>query len=109
MGAHATALKDIAKYLHEGITWKRLQTLAVRSVADGGLALMTKESEDFKHVFSAAPPRLIDERPECQVELLGWLRTRQHILGRLLALTTALKERVGAQPDQIHCFGRCIA
>jgi len=74
------ALGHIANYLHDGITWKRLQALAVTSEAERGLGLLREGSPGFVKIFNKAPPKILDGRPETNSHFLAWLIPRALVL-----------------------------
>ena len=80
MGIHQKESKLLNAYLRRGITWTRLSTLSVKSVADGGLGLYEENTPAHWNVFGTSPPRLIDERPECTMLWMEWLVPRQQVL-----------------------------
>ena len=75
----------LATYLNEGITWRRLQSLAVQSVANGGFGLFQEGSRAFKDVFAKAPCTILDGRPEVVKDFLEWLVPREEVLAQLVA------------------------
>ena len=84
MGKPHTELASISTYLRDGITWPRLQTLATRPIAAGGLGIMTEGTVQFKLIFNTQPPRLIDGRPEVTYYFLRWLIPKQDVLVKLV-------------------------
>ena len=54
-------LKSISEYFHEGVTWLRLQAIAVQRVAEGGLGVCAADSRMYRALFGAAPPKPIQE------------------------------------------------
>ena len=78
-------MASLATYLHDGITWTRLKSIAQRPEELGGVGHMNPE--DFVSFFRKKPPKLIDERPELQVDFLRWLiPKRQDCLRRVLCV-----------------------
>ena len=72
MSAHDT-LTALLVYLREAGTWLRLQAIATQQPHDGGLHITHEGSQLFIQLFSAAPPRIIDGRPESVSIALKWL------------------------------------
>ena len=62
-----------------------LGSIATQSADMGGLALMRHASDQYQRTFSQAPPKLIDERPECVKFFLEWLIPRQDVLRKCVA------------------------
>ena len=94
-GVVTTKLDAINGYLQDGSTWNLLQGYAVKSIAAGGLELMKPSSQEYANLFKRSPPKLIDMRPDCYVDLLSWLRGKESLLARLIehdGLKRALKE-----------------
>ena len=79
-GRVAEDVRALCRYLHDGITWTRLQSIATIDVANGGLALMTATSRDFASVFTKAPPNVVPDRPETDMLFLEWLTPRADVL-----------------------------
>ena len=84
MEPHYKKSEALNRYLRRGITWSRLQTIAVLPVASGGLAMFTDGSRECVDFFKNAPPRLIEERPEATFDYMRWLITRQAQLAKLI-------------------------
>jgi hypothetical protein len=76
----------LASYLHDGVTWTRLQAIATQPRATGGLALFALASEEFANIFRPRPPCLVDGRPTCYYEFLRWLLPRECTLHKLTAV-----------------------
>ena len=62
--------KLLSNYFHEGITWTRLQEVAVLSIDRGGLGIMVRSSAAFQRIFNQAPPNIIEDRPETDMLFL---------------------------------------
>ena len=77
-------IKAISEYLHEGVTWNRLKSIAVLPPAEGGLALFADGSPEYAFYFTTSPPRNMTERPETTAELLKWLQPRESVLRRVV-------------------------
>ena len=67
-------------YLKEGVTWRRLQSIATAPLAAGGLQLMREFSPQFKMNFGTAPPNIVDNRPETVAHFLLWLLPKEPVL-----------------------------
>jgi hypothetical protein len=80
MGTLSKDVLALNTYLHEGITWRRLQSIATQPLAAGGLALMRESSETFKSMFGVAPGSILDGRPETESHFLLWLIPRESTL-----------------------------
>jgi hypothetical protein len=78
-------VQALCTYIHDGITFKRLQTLACKSVVDGGLGLMREMSTEFVQTFGQAPGNMLDGRPETVSQFLGWTVLRWSKLAPLIA------------------------
>ena len=89
-------------YLRDGVTWTRLQAIAVQHRDDHGLELFAEGSPEFLHIFSASPPRLIDERPQATLDYFQWLLPREHILKVLINQDMLLRGLTGADAVQAH-------
>ncbi len=72
-------------YLHEGITWSRLQGIACHSIEDGGLNLVRENSREWHRLFHKEPPKMMDQRPECTLLFLEWLIPVHSTLAKLAA------------------------
>lgn len=74
--------KALANYLHDGITWTRLQAIATLPENLGGLGLFGRQTAQFHSFFSPAPPHVIDDRPETDMRLLrcSWMHWAQHYI-----------------------------
>ena len=79
--ADVTALN---RYIRKGITWSRLNAIAVRSRDEGGVAEFVEGSPEHRAFFSSAPPKLIDGRPESTIHWYEWLVPRQDMLRKLV-------------------------
>ena len=44
MGATDKPIPKLNNYLREGITWRRLQAISVKPLAEGGLAMFREDS-----------------------------------------------------------------
>ena len=75
--------KPLCAYLTEGITWSRLRNIAVKSRADGGLALFREGSKACKTVFGTSPASIVDGRPESDLAFLKFLRGKEVVLNQL--------------------------
>ena len=84
MGATHKPISKLNNYLREGITWRRLQAISVKPLAEGGLAMFREDSPEFASVFKEAPGKLIENRPECDACFLGWLKDRELALAPLV-------------------------
>ena len=72
--------RGILTYLREGITWTRLRGIAVRSRADGGLALFADGSPECKRIFGVKPDSTIEGRPDTDLHALQVLFDREQTL-----------------------------
>ena len=57
-------------YLREGITWTRLRDIAVRSPADGGLALFADGGPECQRIFGERPDTTLEGRPETDLRAM---------------------------------------
>jgi hypothetical protein len=110
-GALTQDLCIVAAYLHEGITWRRLQSIATSTAGQGGLGLMIVNSDRFVEVFNKSPPSLIDGRPETTLEFIRWLQPRQVVRAALKADAATADSLLGeclndCDKKTIHMF-RC--
>lgn len=85
-GETLTELHAMNAFLHQGVSWRRLQEIAVQGCDRGGAGLFEAGSVEFVKVFATAPPKVIDNRPESVVDFLGWLVGKDETLGKLAAL-----------------------
>lgn len=81
MSAH-DSLNAFLNYLRETGTWLRLQAIAVQQPHDGGLHITHEGSQLFKLLFSAAPPRIVDGRPESVSIALKWLLPKEEEMAK---------------------------
>ena len=77
---------------HVGITWTRLQGLAVKSVALGGLGLFADGSMKFQAMLGVSPPTLMEDRPECYFHFVKWLLPKEATLERLVEHDLATRD-----------------
>ena len=84
MGKWAKEAASVCTYLHEGVTFRRLQSIACQPIATGGLALVREGSQDFLNAFRSSPPNMLENRPETNANFLGWLVKREGLLGRCI-------------------------
>ena len=75
-----TKVKKICEYIGNGVTWTRLQSLAVTPPRENGLGLFGERSLEFKHVFGVAPRAIVDNRPESDKNFLRFLNGRERTL-----------------------------
>ena len=71
MGKWAKEAASVCTYLHEGVTFRRLQSIACQPIATGGLALVREGSQDFLNAFRSSPPSILENRPETNANFLG--------------------------------------
>ena len=69
---------------YAGITWTRLQGIAIKSPAEGGLALFADGTMEFYRIFRKGPIKLIDDRPECTFLFIKWLLPIEPTLKKLV-------------------------
>ena len=50
-----TKVKKVCEYVGNGVTWTRMQALAVTPVLENGLGLFGGRPLAFKHMFGRAP------------------------------------------------------
>ena len=62
--------KALCAYLVDGITWSRLQDIAVLGPDKGGLGLFREGSSACKQTFVPAPATIITNRPETDLLFL---------------------------------------
>ena len=62
--------RALSTYLHDGVSWTRLQEVATLPIGQGGLALMARSSAAFQKAFSRAPPCIVEDRPETDMLFL---------------------------------------
>ena len=74
----------LCRYLHDGITWTRLKSLATQPTSVGGLSLFSEISRECVDIFSKAPPNIIDARPETDMLFLNWLGPREEVLSKCI-------------------------
>ena len=97
-----TSLKDgmkhgrISAYLRDGITWNRLQNIAVSRPDQGGLHLFDRDSAEHAAFMRPSPPSVVEDRPESDYEFLRWLMPRQQSLARLINIDTAQRNLTGS-------------
>ena len=84
MVPHFKKSRSLNSYLHQGVTWRRLRSIAVLPIASGGLSLFLDASAECEAVFAKAPPRLIDMRPEATYDYIFWLIPRVHVLAKVI-------------------------
>ena len=70
-------LLALNRYLAGGITWMRLQNIMVQPPDQGGLGRLQQYSAEYHRVFSMAPPRILDGRPETEANFALWLLQRE--------------------------------
>ena len=70
---HQKDTNSLCAYLRRGVTWTRLSAIATQPVALGGLGLYRENSPEHRAIFNAAPPQLIDGRPEATTDWMEWL------------------------------------
>ena len=80
------AIDNLNSYITNDQSWQRLAAIATQGIMQGGLALMLYGSAEYKRHFSSAPPRLIDDRPDCYTQFIGWLADKQVTLTRCITL-----------------------
>ena len=73
---HRESTVAIHSYLRNGITWTRLQALAVQPRAAGGCGLFVAGGRGMRDFFRQSPSALIEDRPECMDVFLAWLVPR---------------------------------
>ena len=73
-------IMPIHNYLHDGVTLSKIKEIAIRPVADNGLALMTETSAEFASLFTPTPTHIIDLRPESIADFMFWLLPRERYL-----------------------------
>lgn len=78
--------QGLAAYLCDGVTWRRLRTLATSSKASGGLDLFRDGSPECFRVFHKAPSTIIDTRPQSDMNFLQFLRGKENDLWQLCEL-----------------------
>ena len=88
--------KALAAYLTEGVTWSRLSEIAIKPVAEGGLALFKDGTQALKDLFSKSPSAIVENRPETDLNFLKALEGKEHLLHRL-ALKDLEQRRLGAE------------
>ena len=105
------AYKTIAAHLADGVTWKRLRTLATTSRAAGGLELFGDGSPACHRMFSRCPGVVVSTRPQTDMEVLEYLRGREATLYALASedcrqrgLASATKEAI----EDLRDLGRNI-
>ena len=117
MGVHYKDVCSLCTYLHEGLTWRRLQAIATQPVDAGGLALLREGSAEFQKCFSKAPGTILDARPETAAHFLAWLVPKEAILAQVVAKDVAdrslgdaakaglktLQDPLGQVRRAIHC------
>ena len=81
-----STLDHLNSYLTNDQSWQRLAAIATQTPAQGGLGLVAYGSAAFQRVFRKAPPKLIDDRPDCYVDFLQWLGSRQVFLKKCISL-----------------------
>ena len=81
--ASALDYKALAAYMVEGITWKRLQDIAVAPLRSGGLALFAEGSRRYQDLFNTKPSAIIENRPETDLAFLKFLKCQEHALHQL--------------------------
>ena len=84
MGAWAKQTTSLSTYLHEGITFRRLKSIACQPIATGGLALIREGSQDFLNAFNKAPPSVVEGRPETYAKFLGWTVQRERLIAKCI-------------------------
>ena len=62
--------KALSNYLHDGISWTRLQAIATLPADRGGLGMMGRQTAEFISLFKPAPPSIMDDRPETDMRFL---------------------------------------
>jgi hypothetical protein len=82
---HHKAMQALCTYLHEGITWRRLQSICCQPINAGGLHICGEASEQFHAVFGRAAGSILENRPESASHFLRWLIPREPVLSRCIA------------------------
>lgn len=82
-GEDASIYKTLASYLTDGVTWRRLRTLATASQDLGGLALFAESSEACRRIFGKSPSKITTQRPQSDMVFLQLLRGKEQILRQL--------------------------
>ena len=80
MGVLSKHVLSLCAYLHEGITWRRLQAIASQPVAQGGLNLLREGSAEYRAIFGTSLGNILENRPETMSHFLLWLLPREEIL-----------------------------
>ena len=111
---HLGAYKNLAAYLADGVTWRRLRTIACTPKAEGGLGLFADGSAACKRIFHRMPGVVISTRPQTDMAVLEFLRGKESVLYNLASLdikqrrlgttTSETIETLRSQPKNI-CRG----
>ena len=80
MGVYHKETQAICNYIHDGITFRRLQSIASQPLHSSGLNLFREQSADFLAIFARTPCTILDGRPETVSHFLQWLVPREHVL-----------------------------
>ena len=80
----------------------------VHHVGENGLALFPERSAEFKRVFGKAPSSILDGRPVTDLQLLDFLRSREHVL--FLTATRDVQDRslVAKKREAVATLGNHI-
>ena len=74
----------LSTYLRDGVTWSRLVSIATQPISQGGLALITLNSQEHYDFARSAPPSVLEDRPATNFLFLQWLLPKQHLLTQLI-------------------------
>jgi len=96
VGAVHKKAQSMSSWLRDGITWFRLQAIAVQPIHSGGAHVCTEGSVAFKKYFGVSPPSVIDERPETDLAFLQWLIPKETVLALCIEKDMTQRDTVGA-------------
>ena len=101
-----TKYKALASYFTEGITWRRLRTIATSSIQAGGLGLMQDMSEECRALFGKSPSGIIHQRPDSDFNFLSLLRGKEHQLHRLAVEDLRQRDMADSTKNAVESLGR---
>ena len=97
-----TEVKKVCEYVGNGVTWTRMQALAVTPVLENGLGLFGERSLEFKRIFGAAPRAIIENRPESDLNFLRFLNGRERTLHMLASRDVSDRSLAAATQDAVE-------
>ena len=101
-------VKRLAEYLGTGVTWSRLQALAVTPRAEHGLGLFNEGSRAHARSLGSAPGAILEGRPESDMHFMRFLSGKEQVLHETASRDVEDRDLTRATKQAVAILGNHI-